>query len=287
MTAKLIISTLLKLVYWDGSQAYVFHEGDMDDGVANYYGITWNPDGIMYVSGCLDSRFVLYKFDMSTLQEIGVLHGELHEVHQILWYDDKLYVANTGKNRVDVWHNDLWHAVAWNPSHCDVEHINSIWSDGQNMYVVEYRHKVSEMSAVRICTMDLDLLNTIDIGPNVHNVYREGNCIYNLTSPHNGDPAGMIITDLIDGTQRRVDKSEWGMVLMRGLVRVNDGWYVGMSPWKTDRSKRRDGDAVIAQLNNDFEEVDRITLPDYGPVCSIRALGVRNPSHNGIVMDVL
>lgn len=288
MTAELIISTLLKLVYWDGSQAHIIHEGKVEDGCAHYHGITWDPDGIMYVSGALDFQFVLYRFDMSTFQAMDVLRGDLYEIHQILWYDNKIYVTNTGKNRVDVWQDGVWRAVAWHPSHCDIEHINSLWADGKNIYIVEHRQKMSGISAIRVCTMDLDLLDTMNIGPNIHNVYREGDHLYSLTSPQDGDPAGIIITNLSDRTYYRVNKSEWGAILLRGLARVDAGWYVGMSRWETDRLMRHTnvGDAIVMQLNDDFEEIDRIVLPDYGPVGGIRVLGVKNPAHNGIVMNV-
>jgi len=286
MTVKLIISTMSKLVYWDGSQAHTIHEGKLEEGTAHYHGITWDLDGIMYVSGKLDFQYILYKFDISTFQEVGILHGDLYETHQIFWYDGKIHVTNTGKNRIDIYQDNSWRSVAWHPSDCDIEHINAIWSDGRNMYVGEHRQKVPGGSVVRICTMDLDLLDTIAIGPNIHNVYREGDCLYNLTSPQDGRPAGIVITDLVSKKQCRVDKPEWGEILLRGLVRVEDGWYVGVSRWETDRSQRHVGDAIIIQMDNDFEDIDRITLSDYGPVGSLRALDVESPSHNGIVISV-
>jgi len=283
---KLIISTMLKLVYWDGSQAHIIQEGILGDGVAHYHGITWDDAGVMYVTGALDFQYVLYKFQLPSFQELGVIHGVLHELHQIFWYNGKIYVTNTGKNRIEIWQDDSWRSVAWNPRPSDIEHINAIWSDGENFYVAEHRQAATGISIVRICTMDLDHVETVLIGPGIHNVYREGNCLYNLVSPVGGDPAVFIITDMKDRSQCRIDKPEWGEVFVRGLARTQDSWYVGLSFWESDRSKRHVGDAIVVQLDNDFNDLDRVVLKNYGPLCDIRILGAKSLSHNGIVMDI-
>ena len=285
-TDKFILSTMLNLVYWDGDQAHVINTGKLGDGVAHYNGITWDEDGVMYVTGCNKFHYVLYKYQLPTFEFLGYVPGELHETHQIFYQDGKIYIANTGKNRVEVYHRGSWYSVAWRPSPHDIDHINALWSDKQYMYVAEHRQKVTGISIVRKCSLELEHIEDYEIGPNIHNIYRDGDLLYNLTSPHDDDPAGIVITDLQSGAQDRVNKPEWGRVLLRGLARTEDYWYVGMSRWEGNRAKREIGDALIIQLDNDFNETERILLEDYGPVCDIRVLNAPDKAHNGIVHHV-
>lgn len=286
MIDKFVFSTMLNLVYWDGTSGHVIQSGKLSDGGAHFHGITWDEADTMYVTGCQDFDYVLYKYQLPTFKPSGVINGELHEPHQIFWHDNWIYVTNTGKNRIEVWDAGHWYSVAWRPSPCDIDHINAIWCNGHDAYVVEHRQKVTGVSVVRICTEDLECKQVLDIGPNVHNVYVEEGHLYNLTSPHNGDPAGIVVTDMLSGEHDRIDKSGWGKVLLRGLARTKDHWYVGMSRWEQDRSKRQNGDAIIAVLDNNFQDEHMIRFEDYGPVCSIRVLGNKDFAHNGVVVDV-
>lgn len=283
---KLLISTMLKLIYWDGLSPHVFHEGDLGEGTAHYHGMTWDDLGTMYVTGTIQTKYLIHTFDLATLAETGIIHGNLHEPHEAFWDRGRLYVTNTGLNRVEIFEGGNWTYKAWNPSPCDLEHINAIWSDGLSFFIAEHGQKTDRGSIVRICDMDLNQKREILIGPNIHNVYAEKRMLYNLTSPEKGKPAGFVVTNMLNGKQRRIDKPEWGQVLLRGLARTAENWYVGVSRWEENRSERNEGDAIVIQLDNNFEETDRIVLPDYGPVCEVRALDTIDFSHNYIVGHV-
>jgi hypothetical protein len=284
---RMLISTTLRLVYWDGQEAHIFHRGELEDGTAHYHGLTWDDAGTLYVTGAVDFRYVVYTFDMATLQETGRIEGDLHAPHQAFWQDGRLYVTNTGKNRVDVWENGEWWSKAWHPSPFDLEHINAVWSDGKQILIGEHGQAVARGAAVRICDMDLNELKEIHIGPNIHNVYMENGIIYNISSKNDRDGnVGFFLTDPISNTHQRIEYPEWGKVLLRGLARTEDYWYVGISQWEPDRSQRCVGDAVVVQLDNDLQEVDRIVLYDYGPMHEIRLLDVADAAHNGVIGHV-
>lgn len=287
---KLLVSTMLKLVYWDGKQAHILHEGDLGQGTAHYHGITWDNRHKLYVS-CVDEfQYMIRRFNMDSGEELPpLLKGQLHETHQIFWFKGLLYMTNTGKNRVEVVNtanpkSEPW-SMAWNPSPCDLDHINAIWVDADGVvYVAEHGQKREIGSMVRMCDLTLNELATYHTRHNIHNVYAEDGWVYNLTSPHDGNSAGLLRTDA-HGVER-IDFPEWGKSLLRGLARTQDNWYIGMSRWERDRSNRAVGDAVVVQLDNSFQEVDRITMEDFGPVCSVRALGVVDLAHNRIVAEV-
>lgn len=285
---RLLITTMLKIVYWDGEQAIVLHEGDLGQGTAHYHGLTWDDQGTVYVSAVDDFRYVIRRFRWPTFEPLPHIEGELHEVHQIFWQDGLLYVTNTGKNRVDVWDGGKWTLKAWNRSPCDVDHINAIWGTGEKIYIAEHGQKTERGSMVRICSRGLDELWPVLVGPNIHNVYAQEGYVYNLTSPNpKSGPAGILWTDITDDDSRHRLKGfpEWGKVLLRGLARTQEHWYIGMSRWEEKRDKRMIGDAIIAQLDNSLQEVGNILMPDFGPVCDVRVVDALDLAHNGIVLS--
>ena len=290
---KMLISTLLKFAYFDGSTVRVLHEGDLSKGTAHYYGVTWDDVGHLFLSGNIDTRYIIRRFLIHTFilperVELPIMPADrflLHETHQMFWTNGALYIANTGLNRLEILDNLGWRYHAWNPSTCDQEHINSIWSDDQYMYVAEHRQALSLPSVIRKCELgSLNLIDTIDVGLGIHNVYIEDGFLYTLTSA----PCPAILKmDMASREISRIDKPEWGNTLVRGLARTEDYWYIGNSRWEPDRDKRNLGDAIIVQLDNDFNEVDRLVLPDFGPTCEIRVIGARDFAHNGIFMEAL
>ena len=65
------------------------------------------------------------------------------------------------------------------------------------------------------------------------------------------------------------------------MARSEDRWYVGLSRWETDPDKQHISHVTVLVLDDDFREVDRITMPDMGPVCDVRLLA-GDRAHNGL-----
>lgn len=264
---------MLKFVLWD-KKPYVLHEGDLSKGTAHYNGITWNENDI-FVSANINTKYVIRVFDKE-FKPIGILpNADLHETHQIYWLDSKLYVTNTGLNRIEILDNGYWFHTAWNKVTCDIDHINGIWSDGYKFYITQFanRGKPKKTSSIKICDMNFNQENELIVGNGIHNVYAENGIIHTLVS--NTPQIFRIGSASIP--LKNVDKG-----LIRGLARTKEFWYIGVSRWETEYNKRHVGDAVILQLDNEFNEIDRIVMPDFGPVYDIRVIDELDLAHNGI-----
>lgn len=269
---QLLISTMLNLIHYDNAPN-VIDSGDLAKGDAHYNGITWNHD-YLFVSAAQNTKYGYWIFDKQFNKLEFNDELDLHETHQILWYNHRLHFVNTGLNRIE-WRGGY---KAFNESTCDIDHLNGIWADGNHFYVSEFRHQSEQPSVVRICDLDLNLLDTVEIGLPIHNIYVENGKLHNLVSRN----AGIIITDLESRQQDFVDLFELQGMLLRGLCRTESNWYIGASRWETQRDKRHVGDGVILILDNDFTPVDKIIMPDVGPVCDIRVIDELDLAHNGI-----
>jgi hypothetical protein len=270
---------MLKFVLLDKGIPYIIHEGDLSKGSAHYNGITWDKANV-YLSATENTRYGIRIFNRQLVEISNLFDADLHETHQILWKRDKLYATNTGLNRIEIWDGKEWSHKAFNPSTCDVDHINAIWSKDEYFYIGEFRRRQSEneKSRVRFCNSDFSLRANVIVDQPIHNVYIEDGSLYNLVS---GDIYGISKIDLESGKQNYYPLFQ-SKVLLRGLARTESFWYIGVSRWETERDKRHVGDAIILQLDNDFKEVDRIIMLNFGPVCDIRVIDELDLAHNGV-----
>lgn len=271
---KLLITTMLKFVLYDGD-ARIIHEGDLSQGGAHYHGITWDDDTV-YVAAANEFKYIIRKFSKD-LRHIGIIDdADLHSPHQIFWQTGKLYVTNTGLNRLEIYDGQEWDNVAWHKTTYDLDHINGLWSNGKQFYVSQYanRDEPRQPSSVRVSNGDFTMLDEIIIGPGIHNVYVEDSVLYSLVS----SPPRIAKFDLIYRSLTMTPLSiKSGLV--RGLARTKDHWYIGVARWETDKSKRQVADVVILQLNSAFVETNRIVLPQLGPVCDIRVIDEIDLAH--------
>ncbi len=286
---KILVSTplnLLLLENGDGPNPFsnerVLHittiqSGKQEEGNGNYNGITWDTNAL-YVASSQDFQYNVRVFDRE-LRQMATITGDLHQSHQALHAAGKLWVTNTGKNRIECWDGSEWTWYAFNPSPCDIDHVNGIWHDGTRFWITEFRHRPNKPSVVRVCDGDMQLQETMTVGPPIHNVYIEGNRMFNLVSRQF---KGLLETDLETGETKRHHVQGEANNLVRGLARTRDRWLVGLSRWEPERGDRHKGDAVIVFLDNAFNEVDRWTVPDAGPVCDVRVISEPDLAHNGV-----
>lgn len=277
---KILISTMLKFVLYDG-KPIILHEGDLSLGTAHYNGITWNENNI-FVSASVDAKYIIHKFDKSLELVDTLSEADLHETHQIFWQNNKLYVTNTGLNRIEILENGNWSSIAWKHARYDIDHINGIWINDKRFYITEFRRRTegAPPSIIRICDNDFNTLEeiTVNRGKGIHNIYHENNTLYTLIS----SPPQIIEYNLISKkfSAFNLDVKD---ALIRGIARTINYWYIGVSRWEMERDKRHVGDAIVLQLDNEFNEVNRITMPDFGPVCDIRVIDELDLAHNGIL----
>lgn len=272
---------MIKLILWD-EKPIVLHEGDLSLGTGHYHGITWNNDAL-FVSASVDTKYIIHVFDKDSYHLIDTLSdADLHSVHQIHWFDGKLYVTNTGLNRIEILHNGRWEHFAWKTATWNIDHINGIWTNGGKFYIVEFRNRGSGderlKSCVRICDRDFNTLDKVGIGRGIHNIYVENRKLYTLIST----PPQIVEYGFATKSIKSIPLQNVENGLIRGMARTVDFWYIGVSRWETEKNNRHVGDAIILQLDNRFEEVERIVMPDFGPVCEIRVIDEVDKAHNGI-----
>jgi len=274
---ELLITTPLCLIHWDGTRPNILQSGKQEEGNGNFTGITWDERAV-YVACSQDFRYGVQIFSRKFTQGV-FLCNDLHQTHQILWANGGLHLCNTGKNRIEHWDGKSWTWTAFNPSPCDIDHLNGLWFDGRRFWVTEFRHRPERPSVVRVCSDDWQLLQTLTVGPPIHNLYIEGNCMYNLVSRQ---PKGLLRTRLGTGNQKRLPVRGEENNLVRGLARTAGNWFVGLGRWEKERGDRHKGNAQVVILDNGFREVDRIVIKDVGPTNDVRVIGEHDFAHNGV-----
>jgi len=275
---RILVSTPLHLLLLEDGQAGYVQSGKQEEGNGNYTGITWDTQAL-YVASSRDFVYGVRIFDPPNMKQAGFISGDLHQSHQALYAAGKLWITNTGKNRIECWDGREWQWYAFNPSPCDIDHVNGIWYDGTRFWITEFRHRPEKPSVVRICDGDMQLQETMTVGPSIHNVYVESNRMFNLVSRQF---KGILETDLATGETVQHYVAGEANNLVRGLARTPDRWLVGLSRWEPERGERHKGDAVIVFLDNAFREVDRWVVPDAGPVCEVRVISEPDLAHNGV-----
>ncbi len=302
MAKALLLSTVNKALAWTPEGAQTIHEG-----MGSYSSSTWNEENIFVTTqnrgsrGELKDNLLLIfdgKLELVDMREFpNVGPTAVMSVHEIFWWDGKLYIVSTANSRVVSWEPSGYMELIYQspPRKPDKwsknrgAHLNSVWCDGESFYVVEHRHGPS-----RVVRFDLDWnwRNTYHIGHQSHNIYLENGVMYVNTSWHHA----VAIRDMRKGGERWVKIGEqltWKPeehseeyvheAYPRGLARTKDRWYVGLSA-TLKRGDRTEGDSCVAVFDNDWKLVDEIVVPDTGGIGTggVRVVGETDYAHNRI-----
>lgn len=267
MTGLIVATNYRLLLLRDGAVDVIDEADALRD--AHYYGVTWDPWGRLYVACEVSGEWRIKAF-----RPDGLLppHENLSELHQIEWRDRELRVCSSGTNRMCFWDGWQWRERGRNMVMYDEDHINSIWGP----WALEFRQKGGAPSALVHWPSGTEEI----VGPCAHNIYIEHGHFHTLVS---GEDAGIL---RISSTGRREVRPLGQRTFLRGLARTKDRWYIGNMLWENNRTKRESyrGDAQILVLNNDFDIIDEIVVPDCGAVAEVRAL-VGDRAHNDIDLE--
>ena len=272
----LLIGTGKNIIYWDGQKATsVFKTKN------RAYGITWNRDHVFVAIGRENKIFVFDK----NFEEVDIisLSGSRSDLHQALWYGNKLYAVDANhaslirydgkENRLD-WKQERFCEKD------DKPHINSIWCDGQFFYIVEHwKYKLPKK--IRIFNLQWQCVDVLEIEKSIftdqvngiHNVYKENDVLYTL------GPEMFIQIDLHKTIAHRIT-GPWQCYL-RGLARTDNRFYIGMSKFIAVRSARIKGESAFMVLDDNLNAMQITVLENTGEVYEIRALK-GDKAHNGI-----
>jgi len=211
----------------------------------------------------------------------------LTQPHQIEWVDDKILVANTGKNCISVFDGngnllrDVYlNEIRWDDKDKGREgnHFNSVHKSGEQVYVVA--HNYDRPSEVWELTWpDLQIVtNRVSRAGWAHNVWV--------------NEWGLVICNSKAGTLYEVLSGEtlWTPkekgVMTRGLAVSDDYIFVGCS-LHNERKERywKDGGIWIVDRKT-LTTIDKITIPGSGDVHEIRLVGVPDECHNDQVIPL-
>lgn len=247
-----------------------------------FYGITWDTKQIYLMSRHSPDIFIWTGEDeIDQCEKVPFLHN-IDDAHQILWYDDILYITNTGYNRIEVFDKKQERFYQWASYPNDFEkapdHINSIWFYNDEFYVCEHRYGKSP-ARIRILDKDFTIKRTIEFYDldccGIHNVYIEDDILYTLSVNH------LIQKHLITKEVKLNDiRSHNDIGYLRGFARNENNFYIGESI-VTSREDRRKGDSSVLILDNDLQVVEIIKLKGTGQLHDIRLLS-KDKAHNGL-----
>jgi len=280
MNSSLLVTTSTALVLIERGAARAIHTGG---GI--YFGLTWDRDHI-YVF-CRNNlhhgrfrRLFGYTCTMEVLDKDfrlidTVVCPTVSDPHQAIERNGAVYVANTGRNRIEVCRDGGFSNINWTGEHRDVHHINTVWFDESSFYTLENNSK--EPSDARIFDLDWQPKQTIPLGLGSHNIFRHGQSLYTCSSLDRA----MIRHDLesAESTEFPLLGRKW---LPRGLAKGAQGFYVGMSAEGTRKERHGGNPGKVIFTDDDFNVIDTLDLDGAGQVNEVRLLSELDAAHNGV-----
>ena len=276
----LLVTTSTALLLVERGRPRPIHTGS---GI--YFGLTWDRDFVYVLCrnnsghGKLRRLFgytvTMEVLDKSFRQVDSIRCPSIHDPHQAIARDGSIYVANTGKDRIEIYRDGTFSNVNWTGEQKDVHHINTIWFDDSSFYVLENNNR--EPSTVKVFDFDWRPKHTLPLGLGAHNIFRQGRTLCVCSSLERA----MIRYDL-DAEKATEFPLLGGKWLPRGISKGADRFYIGLSAEGT-RSERHGGMAgKLVSTDEDFEIVDTVDLEGAGQVNEVRLISELDAAHNGV-----
>jgi len=275
---EFIVATGEKLLRFSEGTFHIIEEGR---GV--YYGISWSPS-YMYCHRRNGPRRLggtgeIVRYSPS-YEFVDIIPGYFPDAHQVFYQGGKIYVTSTSRNAIGVVNEETGEVEFknWTAFDHDVNHINSVWFDGDNFWVgmhnyAEKEDSIFDTSQVVCVTADFSsVLCSIKIGVGLHNVFVDGDTLY-VCSSADGKliaydlPTGKIVKELYVG--------EW----LRGISVTDDYFVLGASA-TLPKDKRLEGDASVYLLDRNLEVLDSMIISGCGPVYDLRVTDRPDFAHN-------
>lgn len=259
--SQLLVTTSKSLLLVDTETDTYFplHQGD---GV--YYGISV-MDEKFYVAAQMnddDKKLPILGGQILVFDRSGKLCERLkapfhmHDIHQIAWHEDKLYVSCTWNNMIAIYDGTNWEQ--WFPSpdfkqQYDINHFNSFFFERDIVWILAHNFGESELLGFSIANKKL--VERIKMGFFAHNIWRENGQLYVCSSKDSkilGDNGFML------------ELHGW----LRGVAFAENFRSIGSSQFAA-RDKRRTTDGRLLIFNNNWEKLKEIVLEGEGVVSDI------------------
>lgn len=248
-------------------------------GDGYYYGITFKGNSIV-----LSHSMGVLKFYRSNND---VLKTDIHLIqpHQIEWVDDKILVANTGKNCISVYNEDgtLLKDVYLNDIHWDDKdkgrkgnHFNSVHRENNFIYIVAHNYDRSS-EVYQLTWPDLELVNIYVTNASwAHNIWKSEYGLIICDSKH-----GSLYDVITKETIWQINKTPW---MTRGLAVSKDYIFVGYSTYaeRKDRYWKSGGVRIIDRKT--LNSIEDFPILGSGDIQEIRLVGEKDYAHNNQIL---
>ena len=252
----------------------------------SYYGITYNDKNI-YVAARRVSYakgkgkpeehpgvILVYDFNLELVDEL-LPHFPLRDLHQIYFFNNKLWAVCTYDSMIAVHEDGVWDR--WYPLgnnvHPDIKrkyHFNSIYNYKNRIYIagsidrngIIYEYDYESRA----------LLNRHFAGYSSHNVWVRNGVISTLSSM-----AGAKLS--LDGSNEIISRGNF----VRGISELESAVYYGISTAK-NRANREGANLMIKKVSIENNDAYFYGIQDFGQINEIRSPGVfdyAHPAHMG------
>jgi len=278
LTGKLIVGTYRAYIVLDPET------GDYDIFAKHYqlyhWGITWS-DRFLVNSVWLgvSTTFLFYDLNFNRIRTVKPPgHRSVIAPHQILWYDNKMWIANTQYDYASIYDFDTDSWGIWrmfDPSDYggpdnrgrDQYHMNGVWFNGDHVFVCA--HHKQNPSFVQVHEYpSLKKLDTFTAGRMIHNIWPENGEMLTCSSGE-----GKIITI----TGKEVVRTGG---FPRGVAITDKYNCIGISPHHFHGCKKRnevDGEIQIYDKNWNLLRV--FVTRDFGQIYEMRMFGEKDITH--------
>lgn len=220
-----------------------------------------------------------------------VCNGEYDDIHQIAYYDNGVYISNTGFNSVDYFSFTTRSSERFFISgfRSDVNHINSVYPCGSNLLMVMLNNKGVKPSEVALIKHNpkngFEVLKQFSLpDKECHNIYVDENfLVYNASK--NGD---FVVFNIQTGKEiRRFNFPGY----TKGLS-VTRKYYVAGYSEISSRNNRKNSKGYLAIINRKtldletFIDLSRSTFDhQIGNVNEVRCLSEKDYGHSYLTLE--
>ena len=184
-------------------------------------------------------------------------HFKLKDLHQIKYHDQKLYATCTNDNMIAIYEDKNW--KKWYPTtqkDKDINHFNSIYIQNKSIYLLAHNLGDSEIMQFDIETKEL--IKTISLGIQAHNIYINDDIILTLSSKE---------SKLKYSNEKTIQAEGF----IRGLAIDEQGYHFIGSSKIAQREKRDLTDGKIF-IYKDGKKLEEILLKKEGLVLDVKLI---------------
>ena len=277
---NLLVTTSTAVLLVEGNGPRTIHTG-----CGIYFGLAWDRDFIYILCRnnlghgklrrILGYRVTIEILDKSFRQVDSVRCPSIHDPHQAIARNGSIYVANTGKDRIEIYNNNSFSSINWTGEQTDVHHINTIGFDESFFYVLE--NNKQQRSMVKMFDLNWQPVQDVSLGLGAHNIFRQAQALSVCSSLDRA----MVRYDLDikEITEFPLLGRKW---LPRGLAKGNNRFYIGLSAEGTRQERHGRLPGKLISTNEDFEIIGTTDLEGAGQVNEVRLISELDAAHNEV-----